>query len=114
MDLSYTFTEFNIPSPKKEDKLDFVIPVAEGQEAGTVWDASIFSKARQVTLDVFATDESASVQVSLCSGVLKLDVDFADLLRLHCTRWPPRSSRNTLVSRTCTTLCQTSTLSPST
>ena len=72
VDLSYTFTPIDITKPQSEDKLDFTSPVAEGQEAGTVWDTSIPEKARKVTLETFAEDDSASVQV--CASMLPISV----------------------------------------
>jgi urate oxidase len=62
VDLSFTFDgPFPIPSPKNDDKLDFVDPDVK---SGGVWDDNILgSLASKVTLDVFAADDSASVQV---------------------------------------------------
>ncbi|KAH7869193.1 uncharacterized protein C8R40DRAFT_1060154, partial [Lentinula edodes] len=34
-------------------------------EAGSVWDATVLDRARTITLEVFAEDESASVQATL-------------------------------------------------
>ncbi|KAF9261685.1 uricase [Marasmius fiardii PR-910] len=65
VDLNYTFAPVELPHPKNDDKLDFIIPVANGQEQGTVWDTSVPEKARKVTLGVFAQDDSASVQATL-------------------------------------------------
>ncbi|THU91377.1 uricase [Dendrothele bispora CBS 962.96] len=62
VDLSYTFGQFNIPAPKDEKKLDFVVPKAE---PGSIWDVEVPEKARKVTLETFATDDSASVQATL-------------------------------------------------
>lgn len=41
--------------------------VREGEEGykGSVWDEGVFERARKATVEVFAKDESASVQVSL-------------------------------------------------
>ena len=67
IDLDYVFAPIELPLPKNEDKLDFAIAVADDQAQGTVWDTTVPDKARKVTLDVFALDDSASVQVcSLC------------------------------------------------
>lgn len=59
VDLAYTFEPFAVPAPGDAKKLafEFVPP----------WDGdAIAAAARKVTLDVFATDESASVQVRPC------------------------------------------------
>ena len=65
VDLSYTFTAVPLTSPADEKKLDFHVP--EGSEiAGGAWDGDdVADRARKVTLEVFATDESASVQATL-------------------------------------------------
>ncbi|KAF9496863.1 uricase [Pleurotus eryngii] len=62
IDLSYTFSAISIPSPSDEAKLEFVIPQGSG---GDVWDEGVSSRARKITLDVFAADSSASVQATL-------------------------------------------------
>ncbi|KAL0063510.1 hypothetical protein AAF712_009607 [Marasmius tenuissimus] len=77
VDLSYTFAPIDLPTPKNEDKLDFAIPVAEGQEAGTIWDTSIPEKTRKVTLGIFAEDDSASVQATLYKMATKIVHDHA-------------------------------------
>lgn len=66
MDLTYTFSSIQIKSPTDEKKLEFVIPVQKGEAgyAGSVWDEDIPSRARAATLETFAVDESASVQVN--------------------------------------------------
>jgi len=65
VDLSYTFAPVSITAPTDEKRLDFVIPLQKGEEgyAGSVWDDEVATRARTATLDVFAVDESASVQV---------------------------------------------------
>jgi len=65
VDLSYTFDAITIPTPTDEKKLEFVVPTAiEG--LGGVWDAEgVAQRARTGTLEVFAADESASVQATL-------------------------------------------------
>ncbi|KAJ4490977.1 hypothetical protein J3R30DRAFT_3278744 [Lentinula aciculospora] len=65
IDLNYTFTPVNISPPKDEKKLDIVIPASEQAEAGGVWDPKVLDRARTITLEVFAEDESASVQATL-------------------------------------------------
>ncbi|KIJ14394.1 hypothetical protein PAXINDRAFT_169779 [Paxillus involutus ATCC 200175] len=75
VDLTYTFSPLSIPLPRDPALLDFNVPkylvfdrqggvVGEGK--GGVWDAlGVAERARTATLDVFATDESASVQATL-------------------------------------------------
>ncbi|KAF8799152.1 uricase [Phlegmacium glaucopus] len=67
IDLNYTFAPIHIKSPTDEKKLDFVIPIQKGEKGyeGSVWDDEIPGRARLATLDIFATDESASVQATL-------------------------------------------------
>jgi len=67
VDLTYQFaSSMPIAPPKDEKKLDFVIPLMKGDKGyeGSVWDEEVPIRARKATLEVFATDESASVQVS--------------------------------------------------
>ncbi|KAJ3567614.1 hypothetical protein NP233_g6246 [Leucocoprinus birnbaumii] len=66
VDLKYTFKPLAIAAPKDDQKLEFKVPIQSGAEgyAGSVWDESVSAKARKATLEVFALDESASVQVS--------------------------------------------------
>ncbi|KAI3602240.1 uricase (urate oxidase) [Moniliophthora roreri] len=69
VDLLYTFTPIDIPAPKDELKLDFSVPQVI---QGGVWDTKVPEKARGITLEVFAEDDSASVQVRFpasCSSV---------------------------------------------
>lgn len=65
VDLTYTFGAIALPTPADEKKFDFVIPKQKGDAgyAGSVWDDEVGARARKATLDVFAVDESASVQV---------------------------------------------------
>ena len=65
IDLNYTFAPIQIQSPTDEKKLEFIIPIQKGEKGyeGSVWDDGIFERARVATLDIFATDDSASVQV---------------------------------------------------
>ena len=65
IDLSYTFTPVSLTAPADEKKLDFQVP--DGSElVGGAWDGEdVADRARRVTLEVFATDESASVQATL-------------------------------------------------
>ncbi|KAJ8454135.1 hypothetical protein ONZ45_g19423 [Pleurotus djamor] len=62
VDLSYDYSVISIPTPTDDAKLEFNIPQGNG---GDVWDAGVFSRARKITLDVFASDDSASVQATL-------------------------------------------------
>ncbi|KAG6879121.1 hypothetical protein C0992_005008 [Termitomyces sp. T32_za158] len=71
VDLQYTFAPIDLVAPKDEKKLDFKL----GEFAqGSVWDAiGVAQRARGITLEVFAEDDSASVQVrraSLITSVL--------------------------------------------
>ena len=65
IDLNYTFAPIHIQSPTDEKKLDFIIPLQKGEKGyeGSVWDDKVPERARLATLDIFATDDSASVQV---------------------------------------------------
>jgi urate oxidase len=58
--MKYTFDDLEIPVPSDERKLEFipgkVVP-------GGVWDEDLWDRARRVTCEVFAEDDSASVQV---------------------------------------------------
>ncbi|KAK7043983.1 hypothetical protein VNI00_008151 [Paramarasmius palmivorus] len=62
VDLTYTFEAIEIPAPKDEFKLEFNVPK---EEEGGVWDTKVWERARNVTLEVFAEDDSASVQVGV-------------------------------------------------
>ncbi|KAG6330781.1 hypothetical protein ID866_8306, partial [Astraeus odoratus] len=59
VDLSYTYSPFTIAFPTDEKKLAFELP----KEVADVEEVS--AKARDITLHIFATDESASVQATL-------------------------------------------------
>lgn len=62
VELDYVFAPVNIVSPTDEKKLDFAL---ESQQGG-VWDADVIAgTARKITLETFATDDSASVQATL-------------------------------------------------
>ncbi|KAJ3912884.1 uricase, partial [Lentinula edodes] len=65
VDLNYRFTPIRISPPQDENKLDIVIPALDQAEAGSVWDATVLDRARTITFEVFAEDESASVQATL-------------------------------------------------
>ena len=63
VDLSYIFSPVQLSSPKDDKKLEFVVPDGANL-AGGAWDGiGVAERARKVTLEVFATDDSASVQV---------------------------------------------------
>ncbi|KAJ6568209.1 hypothetical protein B0H10DRAFT_2109427 [Mycena sp. CBHHK59/15] len=63
IDLSYTFAPITIPKPTDAAVEEFLIPTDIA--SGSVWDTTVPAKARQVTLETFATDNSASVQATL-------------------------------------------------
>ena len=79
IDLSYTFFNISISAPTDEKKLEFIVPLQKGQVGyqGSVWDEDVPSRARAATLETFAVDESASVQVHfLRLFVLTILADF--------------------------------------
>ncbi|KNZ80771.1 Uricase [Termitomyces sp. J132] len=63
VDLQYTFTPVDITTPADDKKLNFTL----GESAkGSLWDATgVAQRARDITLKVFAEDDSASVQATL-------------------------------------------------
>ncbi|KAJ6554309.1 hypothetical protein B0H19DRAFT_1153127 [Mycena capillaripes] len=63
IDLTYTFSPVEIPKPTDADVEEFSIPAEIAP--GSVWDTAVPTSARKVTLDTFATDNSASVQATL-------------------------------------------------
>lgn len=66
VDILYTFTPFKITAPKDEKKLDFDKEQIRGPGGLGAWEGITASEsAREITLSVFATDESASVQATL-------------------------------------------------
>lgn len=85
VDLEYHFAPVSIPIPTDPKLLDFGFPKNIGEARGTVWDApGVAERARTSTLDLFATDESASVQVCpvLCPDGLTDSNG-----RQRCSRW---------------------------
>jgi urate oxidase len=62
VDVTYTFTPFDIQPPKDEKNLQFPVPTDLDLQ-GSVWDPEVSERARRVTMEVFANDDSASVQV---------------------------------------------------
>lgn len=77
IDLTYTFSPVEIPKPTDADVEQFAIPVRSALRReyiliillqaeitqGSVWDTAVPANARKVTLDIFSSDNSASVQV---------------------------------------------------
>ncbi|KAJ7266600.1 hypothetical protein C8J57DRAFT_1328279 [Mycena rebaudengoi] len=63
IDLSYTFAPIDIAKPTDADVEEFLLPAEI--PSGSVWDLTVPEKARKVTLNTFATDDSASVQATL-------------------------------------------------
>ncbi|KAG9308236.1 hypothetical protein JVU11DRAFT_12254, partial [Chiua virens] len=65
VDLEYRFAPVSIPVPTDEKLLQFSIPQSINGSVWT-WDAvGVAERARISTLELFATDESASVQATL-------------------------------------------------
>ncbi|GLB44388.1 putative catalyzes the oxidation of uric acid to 5- hydroxyisourate, which is further processed to form (S)-allantoin [Lyophyllum shimeji] len=65
VDLQYKFAPVELPVPADAKQIDFKLGEAKTAD-GTVWDAvGVAERARKVTLEVFAEDESASVQATL-------------------------------------------------
>ncbi|KAG2017363.1 uricase [Coprinopsis cinerea AmutBmut pab1-1] len=67
VDLSYTFKGVKLVAPQDDKKLEFQIPLNKGDEGydGSVWDEDVPKRTRDATLQIFALDESASVQATL-------------------------------------------------
>ncbi|KAJ7599295.1 hypothetical protein C8J56DRAFT_916356 [Mycena floridula] len=66
VDLQYDFAPISLKSPTDADKLEFVVPADHTAELkGGVWDEGVAAGARKITLETFATDDSASVQATL-------------------------------------------------
>ncbi|KAJ7628786.1 hypothetical protein FB45DRAFT_44334 [Roridomyces roridus] len=63
IDLSYTFAPIKVQKPSDTNLEELLAPT--DIPAGSVWDTTVPSKARKVTLDIFASDNSASVQATL-------------------------------------------------
>lgn len=85
VDLSYTFTSVPLTAPTDEKKFDFKVP--EGSElVGGAWDGEdVADRARKVTLEVFATDESASVQATLYKMAQKIIAENAHIASVTYT-----------------------------
>ncbi|KAH9962542.1 uricase [Lactifluus volemus] len=68
VDLRYTYEEVDLRLPRDEKRLDFGEQNLNENEGGQLYtweDAKVGALAREITLDVFANDESASVQATL-------------------------------------------------
>ncbi|RDX44681.1 uricase [Lentinus brumalis] len=66
IDLTYTFKPISIPKPADGEGKVFDAPVTGDAAKGTPWDGdALAASTREVTLEVFALDESASVQATL-------------------------------------------------
>lgn len=71
VDLRYTYGEVAVRLPRDEKRLDFGEQNFDksGTEEVHAWeDARVGARAREITMDVFAHDESASVQVRSVRG----------------------------------------------
>ncbi|KAI0664326.1 uricase [Cubamyces menziesii] len=66
IDLSYKFAPLRIPAPADGEGKVFDLALTPEQAKGTAWDGdAVSAAARGITLEVFAIDESASVQATL-------------------------------------------------
>jgi len=84
VDLSYTFSPVLLSAPKDEKKLEFSVP--DGDLIGGVWDGEgVAKRARKITLDVFATDDSASVQATLYKMAQKVIAENAHVASVTYT-----------------------------
>ena len=90
VDLLYTYAPFEISAPKDEKKLSFDGEQIKGAGGFGAWEGvKVCESAREITLAVFATDDSASVQVRIGGGtdpkliIKKLNKKHRRL----CTRW---------------------------
>jgi urate oxidase len=89
VEVLYAFAPFEIAAPKDEKKLEFDRGQIEGAGGLGAWEGTkVGESARQVTLETFATDESASVQVRAAAGPV-FSGGGADIQnkRRRCTRW---------------------------
>ena len=101
VDLRYTYGEVAVRLPRDEARLGFGEQNFDrnGAEEVHAWeDAKIGARAREITMDVFAHDESASVQVRRMRGnegvaANNVILGFHDVMidalcqRRRCTRW---------------------------
>ena len=113
IDLNYTFAPIHIQSPTDQKKLDFVVPIQKGEEGyeGSVWDDQIPERARLGTFDIFANDDSASVQVQLFFFLDVIIVERFFISRLPCTKWHNVFYPTMRSSRQFLTHCLTNTIS---
>jgi len=79
IDLTYTFASISIPRPKDEKKLEFIVPTSDQAAPGSIWDITVSDRARIVTLEIFAEDESASVQATLYKMAQQIITDNAGI-----------------------------------
>ena len=64
IDLTYTYKPISIPKPADGEGKVFEAPLTGDAAKGTPWDGDALAAAtRDITLEVFALDEGASVQV---------------------------------------------------
>lgn len=78
VDLMYTYGEVAVRLPRDEGRLDFGEQNFDrnGAEEAYAWeDAKVGARTREITMDVFAHDESASVQVRRMRGNEGVAVD---------------------------------------
>lgn len=70
VDLKYTYSDLAVRFPRDEGRLDFGEQNFDRNGNGAeAWeDAKVGARAREITMDVFAHDESASVQVRRMRG----------------------------------------------
>jgi urate oxidase len=113
VELRYTYGEVAVRLPVDEARLDFGEQNFDrngAEDLGAWEDAKVGARAREITMDVFANDESASVQVRRLRGnkgvvvdnvILGFDDVSADghfimmMIRRHCTRWRSECSLRT-------------------
>jgi hypothetical protein len=114
IDLNYTFAPIHIQFSTDEKKLDFIVPIQKGEKEyeGSVWDDGVPERARLATLDIFATDDSASVQVRLFFfGCYPRFIEHFFVYRLPCTKWHNVLYLKMRSFRRCLTHCLTNTIS---
>lgn len=86
IDLTYTFAPFPVSQSTSVDVPKLVS--AEDGAAGSAWDGdAVAVRARAATLELFAEDESASVQVRNKTTGVAWDYEMRIVVRPRCTRW---------------------------
>lgn len=101
IDLTYTFAPISIPRPADGEGKVFAAPFAGDAAKGTPWDGDALAAAlRTITLEVFALDESASVQVRRSPALTVGRRAHSGVVRRPCTRWASASSRRIRTLRT--------------